>query len=986
MYFKFETLKNIVELFGVFKFQEKDEAEILDHSYVRQYLSIRFSKKVTLQMLDYYQDFVKLNPNESKGESSECYNDVLYLAKKLYKDLSKSQKVELYIALLDYVVDNEVIIEDKANLDRLYAQLKIVEKVFDIPANELEAINGFLRDDFENFSESVIVVGNFKRFKLSTFHMFQKDDLKGNVTALYVNSLGSFLIRYDGTDELYLNKKVIFPERVYQFSEGGVIEGVSVEPVYFSDLLIVFKNEDKNQIDLVCHKISKTFKGTNLGVKELSFKVESSQLMAVMGGSGTGKTTLFRLMSGSEVPDMGNVYINGYELFENIQVLKKHIGYVPQEDLLVEELTVYQNLLYSAQLCRNDKSDEGIAELVNSTLKDLGLYKIKDLKVGSPLDKVISGGQRKRLNIALELMRKPSVLFVDEPTSGLSSSDSLMVMKLLKRVALQGKIVIVNIHQPTSDIFFLLDKLLLLDENGYAAYFGNPLSASGYFKKHLGFVDSIRDDSVNYQQFNPEQLIQLIEYKKTSQDGEPLPERKIKNTEWHDLFIENCKHSELEIKKSKLSEGLTFIPSVFKQFVIFFKRNIMTRIADFQYMIMVMLGAPFLALLMSVFLKYTDYVTHEYHFSANDNLPVYLFISIIVSMFLGLIISSGEIFRDLKIIKRESFLSLSPFAYLNSKFFYVLIVDAIQIVLFVIVGNTILEIKGLFWQYVLILWVTAVFSSMLGLFISTRMKTVLSIYIMIPFLLIPQILLAGAILDFDKIHHLLASKKYVPVYADVNVSRWAYEALVVLQFNENEYEKDVSDNMIEQSEMVYYINFVIPKLETLLGAYQQSDDEDNQRKIGMLIDDLVTHYPDLKNSFEKLSIERKNLLDLNQLVKKVKKWLRLKLKDSKTKVEALREANKEVKKEDYFNQKLADFVLQNGNFEKFRYIDGEMIRKYQPGYYVSECSYGRSHYYAPYKKIGNLTIKTWVFNLYVMILAVLITYIFVFVYLKRDKF
>jgi hypothetical protein len=118
----------------------------------------------------------------------------------------------------------------------------------------------------------------------------------------------------------------------------------------------------------------------------------------------------------------------------------------------------------------------------------------------------------------------------------------------------------------------------------------------------------------------------------------------------------------------------------------------------------------------------------------------------------------------------------------------------------------------------------------------------------------------------------------------------------------------------------------------------------------------------------------------------VKKWLRLKLKDSKTKVEALREANKEVKKEDYFNQKLADFVLQNGNFEKFRYIDGEMIRKYQPGYYVSECSYGRSHYYAPYKKIGNLTIKTWVFNLYVMILAVLITYIFVFVYLKRDKF
>ena len=102
-------------------------------------------------------------------------------------------------------------------------------------------------------------------------------------------------------------------------------------------------------------------------------------------------------------------------------------------------------------------------------LMDIDLIGIKNLAVGDPINKYISGGQRKRLNIALELIREPSVLFADEPTSGLSSMDSEMVMLLLKEQTLKGRLVIVNIHQPSSDIYKLFDKLLIMDKGGYPA-------------------------------------------------------------------------------------------------------------------------------------------------------------------------------------------------------------------------------------------------------------------------------------------------------------------------------------------------------------------------------------------------------------------------------------------------------------------------------------------------------------------------------------
>src|SRR4030042_1978712 len=150
--------------------------------------------------------------------------------------------------------------------------------------------------------------------------------------------------------------------------------------------------------------------------------------------------------------------------------------------MLIEELTVYQNLYFNARLCFGGYNEEQLKYTVEKVLLDLDLYEIKDLQVGDPMNKKVSGGQRKRLNIGLELLREPIVLFVDEPTSGLSSFDSQKVMSLLKNQALTGKLVFTIIHQPSSDILKMFDKLWILDKGGYMISDGDPVEALVYFK------------------------------------------------------------------------------------------------------------------------------------------------------------------------------------------------------------------------------------------------------------------------------------------------------------------------------------------------------------------------------------------------------------------------------------------------------------------------------------------------------------------------
>ena len=275
-------------------------------------------------------------------------------------------------------------------------------------------------------------------------------------------------------------------------------------------------------------------------INNVSFSVEEGKLIGIMGASGSGKTTLMNLMSGMQKPTSGSIKINGLDVSEDNTELEGVFGYVPQDDLLIEDLTVFENLYFAACQCFNDKSKKKLETLVDHTLSNLGLFEKRELKVGSPFNKVISGGQRKRLNIALELIREPLVLFLDEPTSGLSSRDSEILMDLLRDLTLKGKLIFTVIHQPSSEIFKMFDKVIILDQGGCMAYFGNPVDSVIYFKTLDAQINSNQGECPSCGNVNPETIFNIIETQVVDEFGKYTEKRKVKPKEWAATY--NSKH------------------------------------------------------------------------------------------------------------------------------------------------------------------------------------------------------------------------------------------------------------------------------------------------------------------------------------------------------------------------------------------------------------------------------------------------------------
>ena len=225
----------------------------------------------------------------------------------------------------------------------------------------------------------------------------------------------------------------------------------------------------------------------------ISMTVYPSELVALMGPAGAGKTTFLKALNGYTPPAHGHVLFNGADLYQSYDLFRQQMGYVPQDDIVHSQLTVREALYFSARL-RTDLSDKEIDERIDTILDALGILDKKHSLIGSPERKVLSGGQRKRVNIALELISDTPVLFLDEPTSGLSSYDAAGVVDLLKRLSQQGKTIVATIHQPSIDVFRKFDNLIMISRDpggcGALAYFGPayPIRSSFFTTARSGVI------------------------------------------------------------------------------------------------------------------------------------------------------------------------------------------------------------------------------------------------------------------------------------------------------------------------------------------------------------------------------------------------------------------------------------------------------------------------------------------------------------------
>ena len=939
-------LSSFISLFALFgKVEQVDEerAKKMLVNYLRHHFGIRN----TDLYVDLYSD---MRMAYEMTDDLNTIDTVTAICSNLQTDISHTERALLLLRLLEFCTDDDGFTD---------VMFRTMAEQFNIPDEQYNDFMDFVKN---KATEHVM--------------LHQLDGFEGTLKTLLDPITGLLLFTYMGNDTVLLNDVPVLSGAYQVWIQSSVLKSKSGKPVYYSSIISRYDNTEGEvqAVEFCGRDINFRFPNSDNGMHDLSFTLRNGELLAIMGGSGTGKTTLLSLLNGSLKPQEGSITINGHNISE--PKAKDLIGFVPQDDLLIEELTVYQNLWFTAKLCFEGMSDTDIDRRVMKTLKDLGLDAAKDLKVGSAINKFISGGQRKRLNIALELIREPAVLFLDEPTSGLSSADTEKVINLLKEQTLKGKLIIVNIHQPSSDVYKLFDRLWLLDKGGYPVFDGNPIDAITYFKEAANYADAETSACPMCGNVNPEIVLNIIDEKALNNNGELSDERKMTPQDWHELYLKNRQElpapSVSEVPPSDQKK-----PGVLKQFAIFLHRNIRTKVTNVQYLLITLLQAPVLAVVCAMLTRYAP--PEGYSVMDNKNLVSYFFMAVIVATFTGMSGSAEEIIKDRALLKRESFLHLSYSSYIWSKIVYMAGVSLIQTLLFIVIGNTIMGLHGLFFTWWLILFVTALLANLTGLLLSQCLNSVVAIYISIPMLLIPQILLCGLVVSFSDLTPKSTTGN-VPLIGDLIPSRWSYEALAVTSFTDNEYERQFFKVNKDKYETQYYNMGLLYELQSQLETMKDEQEHQKESKVDHM-QVIRTNLPQL-SAFCGLKPYQgdESYQSLNDYMKEAeailsKRGNQLTLKADAIASNFIRQNGKEALiqlKRDNYNTKLEDCVIGADQQRMLDVIDNYVVPRTGLIYLTPQSKIGRAPFYSSEKILGSWHIKTLWFNMGVLLLMCIV--------------
>ncbi|HEX2898476.1 MAG TPA: ABC transporter permease, partial [Bacteroidia bacterium] len=567
------------------------------------------------------------------------------------------------------------------------------------------------------------------------------------------------------------------------------------------------------------------------------------------------------------------------------------------------------------------------------------------------------------------------------------------IMDLLKELTHRGKLVFVVIHQPSSEIFKMFDSLLVLDTGGYPIYYGNPVEAVIYFKKASEQINHGQPTCPECGNINPEQIFTIIETRVLDEFGNPTTKRKISPQQWHAVFLGREMSAialETHSGKGASPSGLK-TPGWLRQFGVFWKRDLLAKLGNKQYLGINILQAPLLATILAVFVRYSE-GEDGYLFGKNDNIPAFFFMSIVVALFTGMTMSAEEIFRDRKILKRENFLNLSRSGYLTSKVSILFGFSALQMASFVLISALVLSIPGLYLEYWLLIFSLSCFAIMLGLNVSATFNSAVTIYILIPLLLIPQLILSGTVVKFDQLNPSFTSPKVVPIAADLMASRWAYEGMMVKFFQDNDYQQAFFEVEQQASEATYLKDYWLPKMEdnTAYCLRHISDTGDSLQKA------YVSHLQLLQNEVEvqcrrspKIVPGCREGLASGQFSPLVAECLQTwygKLKETYVAV-----ASQIRAKHDAIDQQMAakfadpsayarykqqqhneaiDKLVRNADSGTRLQVQGnEIVRRYEPIYnpQLSGGTLGyRTHFYAAQKQIFGVKLDTFTFNILVI--------------------
>ena len=552
-------------------------------------------------------------------------------------------------------------------------------------------------------------------------------------------------------------------------------------------------------------------------LNHVTFKARPGDLIALMGPSGAGKTTLLTVLNGYLRPTTGEVRVNGENLYAIYDALRGSIGYVPQDDIVHPELTVKEAITYSARFrLPSDYSSEEIEKRVDQTIKDLGLEQVKNLQIGKPEKKVLSGGQRKRVNIALELVTDPALMFLDEPTSGLAADDTVALIDLLANLAKRyGKTIIVTIHQPAREEYEKFNLGFIMGFGGEPVYFG-PTGKESYdfFGRYQEISNRGKASAID----NPRDMFDQLKLReedlfKSNRFGSKPEARLAAAQQWRQEFYEPNNQTYRKMYSGAREPGKpgqnrppsrSTVPLI-RQFGLLLQRYAIVKRRDVAGMVILLAQAPIIGgLLAAVFydapkapnlwcqnhllLKEAEHVQSHgmaaaqacgqltnARFSTVEDFKGAIFFLTVGALWFGVSNAAREIVSEIAIYRRERMVNLSIFNYMASKFVLLTALCIVQCTVLLGIVYTVLGLGHGDWSGFLPMLGTMILSSMcaisLGLFISAAVTSSEAAMALTPIALIPQVVLGGLLVP-------MTNKSWLKFLMAPMPSRWSFEGLM----------------------------------------------------------------------------------------------------------------------------------------------------------------------------------------------------------------
>ncbi len=613
------------------------------------------------------------------------------------------------------------------------------------------------------------------------------------------------VIETEGT--VQVNEQVLRGET--RVEEGGLIRLSPRQALRcrFSERLI---DEERNVIEtLKVSGLTHDFAVDARAIDNVSFSMNRGEMMCIIGPSGSGKSTLLAILSGQLQPMRGEVALNDVSLYEHRQTLVPYIARMAQEEALAPQLTVREHFRHAASIRRPSQSAAERERRIDIVLAELGLQGLSHRRVGSAGEKALSGGERSRLNLGLDLLSSAEVFLFDEPISGLSSKDSEHVAETLRALA-RDKIVIASLHRPGAQVLRLFDRVLLLDSGGRLAFFGTPREMMDYFRLACEELGISHPAIASQQPLGADFVFDVLEtpFYPIGGGQNPLAMRRFPSMFWQERYdseeLMQSLHRQVEIPASELPAAAPNlfprrrrrrVREVFAVFATHFQRALLSKLRARGTVYSTLLEAPLLAALIGITLRSS--AEGPYEFSTALHIPAYLFLSATVAMFLGLTNSATEILRDRPVLRRERNCEAGAGLYVTAKFLALALVGALQCLAYLVVANPILDIQGMLLEHWMWMTLTAWAGTAMALLVSSVVKTERAALTAVPLLLVPQMLLAGALVPFREMNRVLfqdielhRDRGGAPIPAQLMPLRYAYESLVVAQATRNPFERE----------------------------------------------------------------------------------------------------------------------------------------------------------------------------------------------------